>query len=83
VRGPDAAELALLVRLLRPNRVHSITAPISRRARHLMEALPPPAPLTAGDALVAATAIEHSLPLYTLDPGRFAPGSGLTAIRPY
>lgn len=53
------------------------------RARLVLDRLPPPAGLTADDALVAATALIHKLPLYTLDPGRFAAVPGLTAIRPY
>jgi predicted nucleic acid-binding protein len=56
---------------------------IVRRAYHLLDSHPPPAPLTADDAIVAATALIRKLPLYTLDPGRFAAVPGLTAARPY
>lgn len=63
--------------------LHRITARISQRAFRIIEGFPPPCGLTADDAIVAATAIEHRLPLYTLDPARFAPVSGLNALRPY
>ena len=79
----DAADLAGLGWFFYAAHVHSITAHISRRARQILERLPPPAPLTAGDALVAATALAHTLPLYTLDPGRFAAVPGLSAVQPY
>lgn len=64
-------------------RVHPITAPISRRAFQLLVRLPPPAGLTADDAIIAATALAHKLPLYTLDPAKFAAVPGLSATRPY
>jgi predicted nucleic acid-binding protein len=63
--------------------VHEITAPISKRAAALMDQLPSPSPLTAGDAIVAATALELKIPLYTLDPARFAAVPKLTTTRPY
>ena len=65
------------------SRVHEISAPISKRAAALMDKLPSPSGLTAGDAIVAATALELKLPLYTLDPNRFAAVPRLTAIQPY
>lgn len=64
-------------------RVHRITAPISRRAFQLLVRLPTPAGLTADDAIIAATALAHKLPLYTLDPAKFAGVPNLTAVRPY
>lgn len=63
--------------------VYRITAKISQRAFRIIGGLPPPCGLTADDAIIAATAVEHKLPLYTLDPARFAPVSGLNALRPY
>lgn len=63
--------------------VHRITAPISRRAYGLLAQLPPPSPLSADDAIIAATALVHKLPLYALDPGRYAGVPNLTAVRPY
>ena len=63
--------------------VHGVTAHTMRRAQRILETLPPPCALTPDDAIVAATAIEHSLPLYTLDPARFAAVPGLSTIQPY
>lgn len=64
-------------------RVHPISAPISRRAFQLLVRLPHPAGLSADEAVIAATALNHKLPLYTLDPAKFAAVPGLTATRPY
>ena len=79
----DAGELQVRLRILGRNLVHRVTANISRRAFRILEQRPPPCGLTADDAVVAATAVEHKLPLYTLDPARFAAVPGLTATRPY
>jgi predicted nucleic acid-binding protein len=79
----DAAELASHQLFLKNNHVRRVTAPVSHAAFRLLASLAPPSPLTADDALVAATAIEHSLPLYTLDPPRFASVTGLAALQPY
>ena len=79
----DATELQGEAAFLASCRVHRITAPISRRAFRILKNLPPPSPLSADDALVAATALEHKLPLYTLDPPKYAGVAGLSAIQPY
>jgi predicted nucleic acid-binding protein len=79
----DAAERTGLVMFFSWCQIHSVTAKIVGRAQRILEALPPPSLLTADDALVAATALEHKLPLYTLDPPRFAGVAGLTALPPY
>ncbi|HJZ58613.1 MAG TPA: hypothetical protein VKE74_26970 [Gemmataceae bacterium] len=63
--------------------IHRITARISQRAFRILERLTPPVPLTADDAIVAATATVHKLPLYTLDPGRFAAVPGLSVLQLY
>jgi len=63
--------------------VHAVSARVSHRAYRIAASVPLPASLTADDALVAATALIHKLPLYTLDPARFAAVPGLTALRPY
>ncbi len=68
---------------LLPAVVHPITARIIRRAYRILESLPPPCALTADDAIVAATAIEHNLPLYTLDLPKFAAVAGLSVLQPY
>jgi predicted nucleic acid-binding protein len=82
-RCQDAADILGVQTFLKISTVHSITARITRRAQAILESLPPPSPLTADDALVAATALEQKLPLYTLDPPRFAGVAGLTALPPY
>src|SRR5829696_4110060 len=76
----DALNVAGVQAFLSLTDVHSVTAHTMRRAERLLESLPPPCGLTPDDAIVAATAIEQSLPLYTLDPTRFAAVSGLTTI---
>jgi len=77
------AERALVLRFLATARVEELTNVIARRAVDLLTAVPLPTLLAPPDAIVAATAIEHSLPLYTLDPARFVNLSGLVTIQPY
>lgn len=79
----DALDLAVIRGFLTLLTVHSVTAHTMRRAQQLLESLPPPCGLTPDDAIIAATAIEHSLPLYALDPTRFAHVVGLATLRPY
>jgi predicted nucleic acid-binding protein len=79
----DAAELADRQQFLKHNHVRHLTARTVRRARKLLTSLPLPTTLTADDAIVAATALEHSLPLYTLDPVRFAAVPGQATLQPY
>lgn len=79
----DASEYAERETFFTRNVVHALTARVARRARKLLSSPPVPSPISADDAIVAATAIEHSLPLYTLDPARFANLPGLVAIKPY
>jgi predicted nucleic acid-binding protein len=63
--------------------IHPVTVQISRRAFALMSRLAPPVLLTPLDALIAATALAHKLPLYALGPARFAAVPGLSALPPY
>ena len=79
----DALDLFVVRGFLTLLTVHTVTANTMRRAQRILESLPPPCGLTPDDAIVAATAIEQSLPLYTLDPARFANLPGLVAIKPY
>jgi predicted nucleic acid-binding protein len=79
----DPADLTAVRVFLGISIVHPVTAKIVRRAFRILDSLTPPAALTPDDAIVAATAIEHILPLYTLDPARYATVPGLTALRPY
>jgi predicted nucleic acid-binding protein len=73
----------LLHGFLRNSRVHAVSAQISHRAFRIMSRVPSPSPLSADDAVVAATAVVHKLPLYTLDPARFAAVPGLAVLQPY
>lgn len=79
----DAMNVSAVQSFLSAATVHGVTANTMRRAQRILERLPPPCGLSADDAVVAATAIEQKLPLYTLDPGRFAAVPGLTTLRPY
>jgi predicted nucleic acid-binding protein len=81
--APNLADFNAVSMFLTISTVHNVTARIALRAQDILESLTPPSGLTADDALIAATAIEHSLPLYTLDPNRFAAVPKLTAARPY
>jgi predicted nucleic acid-binding protein len=83
VRCPSGSDLQRELGFLGHSRVHRISAPISGRACRIIGSMPPPSPLSADDAIVAATAVIHKLPLYTLDPARFAAVPGLSATRPY
>lgn len=83
VWGRDAMNVGAVRVFLSAATVHGVTALTMRRALRILERHAPPSPLSADDAIVAATAIEHSLPLYTLDPARFAAVPGLTALQPY
>jgi len=62
---------------------YPITTHIVRRAYRILDVSHPPTALSANDAIIAATATFHKLPLYTLDPARFVGVSGLNAIQPY
>jgi predicted nucleic acid-binding protein len=68
---------------LRLSKIHAIDKRVVDRAQKLLESLTPPSPLTPDDALIAATAILHKLPLYTLDPAKLGIVSGLTVLQPY
>lgn len=68
------AERSLAPRFIGTSTTPDLTDAIARRAFDL---------LAASDAIVAATAIEHSLPLDTLDPARSAAVPGLATGKPY
>src|SRR5437016_508987 len=67
----DQAEHANVRQFLTGCKVHPLNAIVVRRANRILDQLTPPIRLTASDHLIAATALIHKLPLYTLDPGRF------------
>lgn len=57
-----------------------LKADVAKRAEQVALNLQVPTRLTADDLLVAATALIHKLPVYSLDPGRYAAVPGLTAL---
>lgn len=65
---------------LYPAIVHPVTAKISHRAFGVLNQLPLPMRLSPLDGFVAATALIHKLPLYSLDPERYSAVPGLTAL---
>jgi predicted nucleic acid-binding protein len=74
----NAAELARLKRFLRRFLVLPVSDPVSHRAYSLMQSFT----LSHG-LLMAATALEHGLPLYTRNVRHFHMITGLPVIRPY
>lgn len=81
-RQADAGR-SLALRFIGTSSVLDLTDTIARRAVDILTAVPLPTVLTAAAAIVAATAIEHSSPLDTLDPARFAAAPGLATAKPY
>jgi predicted nucleic acid-binding protein len=63
--------------------VYPISTRISRRACALLDTVDVPTELTPSDAIIAATALDRKLSLYTTDPARFAVVPGLATIQPY
>ena len=79
----DRAEmLALQKSLTRRNTERlALTPVISERAATLMEVWTLSHGLGMGDALIAATALEHGLPLLTANVKHFGPIEGLSVER--
>ncbi len=67
-------------RFLENSAVLPLNADVGKRAEQFALHLPVPTRLTADDLLVAATALLRKLPVYSLDPGRYAAVPGLTAL---
>lgn len=76
----NKAELTAVQKMfaLRNAVILPLTPPITTRATDLMTTLSLSHGLQAGDALIAATALEHQLPLLTGNGKDFAPIAGLT-----
>jgi predicted nucleic acid-binding protein len=72
-------ELAAVQKMfaLRRANVLPLTPAITQRATELMSTLTLSHGLQAGDALIASTALEHQLPLFTGNTKHFAPIPGL------
>src|SRR5437867_7600370 len=56
-----ASEFQRHLRFLNNSQVYSVTSLISQRAYRIMSRQAPPSPLTAADAVIAATALTHKL----------------------
>lgn len=76
----NKAELVAVKKMLdkRAVRLLPLTEPMTLRATELMESLILSHGLQMGDALIAATAIEHGLPVLTANVKHFSAVAGLT-----
>ncbi len=77
------SELRVVTNLFHALTVLPITPTLSQRALQLMQTYWLSHGLTMPDALIAATALEHRLPLYTRNIRHFRMISELQAIAPY
>jgi predicted nucleic acid-binding protein len=75
----NKAELAAIKAMLERRKASllPLTEPITRRATALMESLSLSHGLQMGDALIAATALEHGLAVLTGNDRHFSPVAGL------
>jgi predicted nucleic acid-binding protein len=75
----DKSELAAIKKMLqhRAAVLLPVSEPITQRAIELMEALTLSHGLQMGDALIAATALEHGLPVLTANVKHFSVIEGL------
>jgi hypothetical protein len=78
----NKAELQRIKRHLALLTGFSLDIPISSRFLQLMETYSLSHKLSLPDALIAATALSHDLPLYTLNVKDFRFISGLSLYRP-
>lgn len=84
IRGcHNTQELRQVQRMLNEVTVLPVSAAASETAYRLVEALFLSHGLAVPDALIAATAIEHSLAVYTRNIRHFRPIAGLQVIQPY
>jgi predicted nucleic acid-binding protein len=79
----NAVELAQLQQFLQRVIILPISAAVSQRAYQLMESFSLSHGLLIPDALIAATALEHGLTLYTKNVRHFKMIPELTVVRPY
>lgn len=78
----NKAELAKIQRNLRPLQSYPITAGISQRLLLLMQSYALSHKLSLPDALIAATALEHDVALFTMNTKDFGFISGLKLHKP-
>jgi predicted nucleic acid-binding protein len=81
MRSKDELTAVQKMLALRRANVLPLTPAITQRATELMTALALSHGLQAGDALIAATALEHQLPVLTGNAKHFAPITGLEVER--
>jgi predicted nucleic acid-binding protein len=79
----DAAELRQIQQFLRQVTALPVGASISQAAHQLMESYSLSHGLQIPDALIAVTALEYHLTLYTKNTRHFQMIPGLTVHRPY
>ncbi|HEX4606880.1 MAG TPA: PIN domain-containing protein [Urbifossiella sp.] len=79
-RSPDPDDRRVRLAFIKEAVILPLTAREARVAHKLVLTVPVPTRLTSDDALVAATAVIHKLPLYSTDPGRYATVPGLTTL---
>jgi predicted nucleic acid-binding protein len=79
----NAQELTQVQQFLAPVAILPVTEAVSNRARQFMESYFLSHGLTIPDALIAATAFEYGIPLYTRDLRHFHMISGLSLLQPY
>jgi predicted nucleic acid-binding protein len=79
----NRAEMLAVQKMLQRRRAEilPITETITRRATDLMEVMTLSHGLQMGDALIAATALEHDIPLLTGNVKHFAPIASLNVER--
>ena len=79
----SAADLVRVCRLLSRSTMLPVSSTGSRTALSLMETFALGHGLRIPDALIAVTALEHGLPLYTRNVRHLQMIPGLVAVRPY
>lgn len=79
----NGRELAQRQVFLRRLAVRPVSVKVSQRARQLMEAFVLSHGLSIPDALIAATALEHGLTLYTRNIRHYQMIPGLSVVLPY
>lgn len=79
----NRAELVIVQQALQQMILLPVSATASETAYHLMESFFLGHSLVIPDALIAATALEHGLALYTKNVKHFQMIPGLVVIRPY
>ena len=79
----DSSDLASILQFLNQTTVLPLTSSSSQQAYQLMESYYLSHGLLIPDALIAATALENNLPLYTKNMRHFRMIGGLTVVRPY